>query len=413
MPPQCRDGTCLVVSEFWLRASHQDGPVLRRLLGATPMSGARDVAGIAIAAPSAASRPHLAQTAAQAGVPVVIDPLTPLWQAEQHSGDSWSNLPYARARAVRSDEVAGREHLLARSVIEFQLRHGASRIVPPYVMTRPDDGGWPDVGRSLVIATGQVMTQLGIQLPLLAFAVVAIPAHTEATADPMLTAVLDGLAQVDQPATVALCGTWPGRELGEDRLRNLHLSLQTIGQRGLPALIWRHGVAGPLLSAAGAIGYSVGAGWYESCYWVSELRARRNPPKPDTPRGGPRGIYLELFQTSVPPEIAQVLLGHRRFAGSLVCSGSNGCCGNGATEMIANPALHAVLARTAQLRAQDRIAQPTWRLSALSITHATAADRAEQMNNALARTGHNYRLPLQTYRSAAHLVENLRQRAVA
>jgi hypothetical protein len=134
--------------------------------------------------------------------------------------------------------------------------------------------------------------------------------------------VLEGLSQLSQPATVALCGTWPSREVSEDRLRNLHASLLYIRQRGLPALIWRHGIAGPLLSAAGAAGYSVGAGWYETCYWVNELNSRKNPPKADAPRGGPRGIYLELFQTSVPPEIAKILLGNRSFAGSLVCSGS-------------------------------------------------------------------------------------------
>jgi hypothetical protein len=47
------------------------------------------------------------------------------------------------------------------------------------------------------------------------------------------------------------------------------------------------------------------------------------------------------------------------------------------------------------------------------MTHATAADRAEQINSALARTDHNYRLPVQTYRSAANFAETLRQRAVA
>src|ERR1700689_341678 len=82
----------------------------------------------------AASRPQVADAAGSVGVPVLIDPLTPLWQGELREQDKWSLLPFGRSRRLTPADLNqfAIEQLTAQTV-SYQAERGATAIIPPYL----------------------------------------------------------------------------------------------------------------------------------------------------------------------------------------------------------------------------------------------------------------------------------------
>lgn len=122
------------MAELLIRAGHNDHTVVGDLLapgGAVALH--RPIDRLVVNAQTAAQRSELAQHANLAGVPYIVDPLTPLLQVDVDPEDSWvRRLSYGRAAldsaAAMSDDDKQR---LAAKVVECEQQLGATVIVPP------------------------------------------------------------------------------------------------------------------------------------------------------------------------------------------------------------------------------------------------------------------------------------------
>ncbi|WP_157680100.1 hypothetical protein [Mycobacterium dioxanotrophicus] len=125
--------------DLFLRAGRSDNLVVDELLAPATAGvpfGGRSVPmrGLVIDAPTAAAQPALRQAAEAAGLPLIVDPLTHLFQDEQVPDKGWAALnfadpdPYSPER-FREDSVLA---TLVQETLAFQLDHGASILVPPY-----------------------------------------------------------------------------------------------------------------------------------------------------------------------------------------------------------------------------------------------------------------------------------------
>ena len=112
---------------------------------------------------------HLSGVARAAGVPFLIDPETYYLQDVQHAGAPWCAVPYAQTAPVTPTELmnAGNQAALVKSVVDYQLAHGATAVIAPYVHIDRPTPGWVQVQAGLWRRTADYIEEAGINLPVI------------------------------------------------------------------------------------------------------------------------------------------------------------------------------------------------------------------------------------------------------
>ena len=124
-----------------------------------------------LAAQDVARRNELAEVAAKSGTPLLIDPMTILFQGVLAADDPWAtHVPFGRSEGYTPEALENPfvlDSIVAGS-LQFQVDHGASAIIAPYFYAdRPDS---PAFAASLaaISRTAKRMRIDGIALPLMA-----------------------------------------------------------------------------------------------------------------------------------------------------------------------------------------------------------------------------------------------------
>jgi hypothetical protein len=401
------------MAELLIRAGHNDHTVVADLLapgGAVVLH--RPIDRLVANAQTAAARRELAQSANLAGVPFIVDPLTPLLQVDVDPADPWvRRLSYGRAELVSPATMSAYDkQRLVSEVVECEQEVGATTIIPPYLLAAsPDDAAF-HVSLELMGLTARYMRRNGVNLPLMP---VFCGQHRAFAAE---SAWKDGIdrftaAAADLgPQAVALCLTPVGDAKDSyAKVLRCFLTTQRVKRAGMTTFAWRQGALGVGLSAAGLDGYETGIGVGEKAD-VREMIARRKLRPQDQPRQGgfSQMVYLEPLGRSVPHRVAETLLGDRSMRARLICDDER-CCPHGVTSMLDDPRPHAVRSRARRMVALAEMPHRSWRLHQVAKEAKTAAALAKRATLVLRAEGVETQLPATAQDALARVAEFLRR----
>jgi hypothetical protein len=342
----------------------------------------------------ARKRRQLAAAAASAGIPYLVDPLTHFWQTDLRESDKLAALPFGSTTAKVSEDFLDplrRESLIA-AVIDFQLEHGATELIAPYLYARSPEEHWFDRTLELLEATRRRMDRLAVQLPLLA----------------VLTGGHHGFAPPSKWGEGIDRFAWRAKEVGASAIA---VSLSPITPKDgygkvlatfaatarvkqlseLPTFAWRNGIYGAGITAAGMDGYETGIATSEACNIMRSLASRRPKPSEKRTGGSAPGIFLDPLGRSVPAGIGKLLLASNLKA-RVMCDDER-CCPDGAASTLARPRQHAIRMRARQLRSQEALPHTSWRLHQLAKDAAAGSTVVQQANQILQLAGVRGRLP--------------------
>jgi hypothetical protein len=402
--------------ELLIRPSVNDHKVVADLLAPLGPGVGRPLSRLVLSAQDAARNSDFRDLAAKSGTPVLIDPMTVLFQGEVAGDDPWvADVSFGRAEAYSAEELANPFILdaIAAQSLEFQVDHGATAIIPPYFYAdRPES---PSFAASLaaIVRTAKRMRSEGISLPLVPILCAQLQgfAHRpgwQAALDRFASAAID----VGPQALGLFLSPVGNGDESYSKVLDLLVAGRHVANLGVPVLAWRQGTYGPALVAAGLAGYECGMGIGES----SNARGYLNQHKPRETKGSrfsAQGTYLPALGRSVPPKIARILLSDRALRGRLVCSDVR-CCPRGAESMLASKGrLHAVRARDRYLRELAEIPDPGWRLHHVARAAASARVLATKANELLARARVPNRVHPEGYAALEQAAELLRTRGPA
>lgn len=334
-------------------------------------------------------QPQFAADAAEAAVPVSIDPMTFLLQRETAPG-GWSDLPFGSTRIVSSDELGTDLRLgeLVDNVLTFSIEHGATIIVPPYFYSSDPKGPYFIRGLRAISLMRKRLDELGSSMKLL----------------PVLCGRIDGFGRVDSFASGIDWFAAKAKDCGADNVAVLMspvgdfsdnyaktLKMFSVMARlealGLKAHAWRQGALGPALIAAGASGYETGLR-YGNRTDVSNIASNRRPLDDDKSGGGGGGHYFvpTLGRWLIPAQV-HALSEVSSTRGLIACDDGVGCCSS-LTETMTHRREHA--ARSHRRRIQEIDAMPPlieWRMNAINQNASRAVDAIVTMNKVLKRAG--------------------------
>lgn len=365
--------------------------------------------GLVADAQVAVERPSLRETADAAGMPFLVDPLTPLLADQQAPGSGWARLPYATAEKLTPSDLGHHElqDELIDHVISFQREQGATVLIPPYVYVDRRNSAWLEINRSLLSRTARYLEREDIDLPVApVFAASLLQFGPRATWAAGLDPFLATAGEMNT-RYVALSFSWSKpRTASYDAIATLMTATQHAAA-GRRVVSWRQGLYGAALTGVGATGYETGPGHGETVHYP-QLMARKRPT--DKPRGGggEANVYFTSFSRSLDRGHGQKLLENRLLRGKLVCP-ENSCCPDGSSSMINNWREHAVRARHRELVDMERMPPSTsWRLNKIARDSEIAAVNARAANDVLADGGVGWRLPTDTYRHLAEVASDIR-----
>lgn len=408
------------MAELLIRPSHNDHLVIADLLvpgGAAMLQAVRrPISRLVLDAPLAASEPQYREVAADSGTAMLIDPLTPLLQAPVDPQVAWSRLPFARSEAVPMDLFANRFYLseLVDQSVTFQVEHGASAIVAPYLYCRtPDDPAF-NTSLELLRLTARHLRENHPGMPLVA---VLCGAHRGFARQQSFAQGIDRFAAAALdlgPQTLALCLSPNGKgDEGEAKVTQLFMAAQRLKASGAHVIAWRQGLYGPALVAAGLDGYETGIGVQERTNMAAYASSRK-PGCRDGQRGPtPTPVYLEVLGRSVLSPVAACLFETRALKAELVCRDVR-CCALGAETMLnAGRRHHAVRTRARTLRDLDQMPHGAWRLQQVSKDAYAASLTARRANDALAAANVTGAIATKGYESLGKVADILCRNAQA
>lgn len=404
--------------ELLIRPALNDHEVVSNLLapGGTGIMVGRQrplVSRLVVDAPIAARRPQFAEAAAGAGIPFLVDPLTPLLHGALRDEDPWSKLPFGRPGEVAPAEFSARterERYVAE-VLEFELSHGATAVIPPYPYVSAADDPWFLVALDWIRLTRIEMERNGVALPLVA---VVCAQLMKMGAEKTWNIGLDRFASAVRDAgahAVGLCLSPAGD--GKDsyhKLWRLFLAMSRLKTvSGLPVIAWRQGIYGPALVAAGLDGYETGIGISEQSNIRSNIAARR-PPKPGQKpgRGGAAGVFVEPLGRSLNPRVARRLLENQSMRAKVMCTDER-CCPQGVLSTLEHPREHAVRSRGRGLATLAALPARPWRLNHVAMNAQAAVTLAQQANRLLANAGESLRIQTTSLEALGRVTEELRR----
>jgi hypothetical protein len=401
-------------SELLIRPGFNDHKVIADLLAPAP--GSRPISRLVLNAPDAVRQPIYAELAAKSGTPVIVDPLTTLLQAEVDPSDPWvREVAFGTpapldAESLRNPFVLDR---LVAEVVEFQVEHGATVIVPPYFYSPSPDSAEFEASLAAIARTARRLRADGIALPVMPILCAQLRSFLHR---PRWQASLDRFtaAAIDiGPQTIAVQFS-PLGEGGESyaKLLDVIVGARHLRSAGVPTIAWRQGVFGNALVAAGLDGYECGMGIGEQSKAKAFMASRA--PRHDSRRGGfsAEGIFVAALGRSLPPKVARLLLEDRALLGRLVCD-SVRCCPHGAESMLSSKGRpHAVRSRARGLAEIDEIPNLDWRLHHVAKEAASGYVAATKANEVLEKSGLPNRLKPETYASLEQVADQLRGQGV-
>jgi hypothetical protein len=359
----------------------------------------------------AQARPELAEAASAAGVGVLIDPLTPLWQGELRAQDKWAQLPFGTAQVLDGGRLGNpfvRKDLTARAV-SFQADQGATAIIPPYPYVSGPNDPMFQVGLDFIRGTARYMREAGIALPMIPVLCAQLQRFGGEKSWRNGIDHFTNVAVDLGPESIALCLSPAGNGADSyNKVRRLFAAARHVKQTGVGVVAWRQGVYGHGLVAAGLDGYETGIGTREQCNIAGSI-ASRKPPKPGTKRrgGGPSvGIYIEPLRRSVSPRVGETLLGHRSLRPKVMCDDER-CCPDGAASTLDQRRHHAVRSRAREMAALEAQPHVAWRLHQVAKDARAAQDLAIQANRVLREAGIPEQLGTANMASLAQVTEHL------
>lgn len=369
--------------------------------------------GIVVDATTAVVQPDLADAAEAAGLPFMVDPLTPLLQDMQAPDNAWAALPFAQPEPMTASDLASgamQDELIDRS-IRFQIENGASVVTPPYFYAKDLADPWFAVQISSNRRTAAYLAQENITLPVAP--VLAANLRTFGVQTSWSLGVDEFIASV-QDMNVRHVGLAfsASRAKNGDTEDRLSAYLGTVAHLAgkAPIMAWRQGHYGLAAIAAGAMGYQTGPGTDERCDLANFARSRRPKTEGSSGFGTTRFIYAELFGRSFPEKVAATMLENRQLKASLVCIDSR-CCPDGSSSMLDHWRQHALRSRARQLDEIRQMPDAAWRLNKIATQADRAATAARTANEILAEAGLRERVPERSFRSLATVAEAMRRNA--
>lgn len=390
-----------MAAQLTVRAGAADAVLMRRIFGVDGSVAASYRPAQLVVDAQVVAGTDLGTTARTAGVPFLVDPLTHYLQDAQHPGHPWTRLPFgASAPAFPSDVMrTARAQQLVEDVIDFQLSHGATKIIAPYVHIERPDSGWVGGQISLWRATRSALDARSESLPLIAIVAMGwrcMAGRTTASLGLLWDALRDlAPAEVALAASKSHEGTKPHERLVDMLILTRELS------RSWPVTMWQQGLLGEAGVAAGAQGYECGIGWRERCDLNQAMALHRRPPATDSPRG-PRPVYVPAFGRSVQKATIATIRQHPALWRSIICADPT-CCPPGGVSLLADARRHAVVSRARELAVLGAATTPAWAWGRLADKSEHGLKLAERVNRVApnkVQTG-----PL----SAVHLVASARR----
>ncbi len=403
---------------LFVRAGYNDNLVVDQMVAPAASGlpfgrGRVPMDGLVLDATSAANRPSFRDSCEAAGLPLMIDPLTHLFQDEQEPGKGWAALGFAGAAKADPDEFdsAGVQDELIERALTFQLDHGATTLIAPYFHARSLKDPWFRIQLSINKRTASFVRSEGVHVPIAGLLAGSLRAFGPVASwaegvDAFITS-FDGVEL--RHVLLALSTSVAPAGDTEDRLGTY---LSTVGHvsRRVPVIAWRQGQYGLAAVASGAVGYQTGPASDERCDLPGHGRNRRPQPGPDRSGGTSRRVYFGAFGRSVSARAAEILLTAGSIRGGLTCT-SPACCPDGASSMLSSWRQHAIRARSRELDELASMPDASWRLNHVAREAERAADRARVANEILAGAGLTEHVPEGSYRALAAVTDALRDAA--
>lgn len=291
------------MAQLLIRPSLNDHEVVADLV-APPVAQLRrprpPIAQVVVNARLASRRTRFAEAANEAGIPLLVDPMTPLLQSPIDPKNSWATLPFAVAESVAIADL-NPEQLVA-AVVDFQVAQGATRIIAPYLYgSGPADPAFA-MSIRLVAHTAQYLEEANIPLPMTAIFCGQLRAFARREAQSTGIDRFVAAARDHGVATLGLCVSPAGAPTDSyAKVAEVFRLAAAIANSGIPGIAWRQGIYGPALVAAGLDGYETGIGTQEQTN-ISRQASNRKEKEPDGKKrsGGGPGVYLEPLGRSVP-----------------------------------------------------------------------------------------------------------------
>jgi hypothetical protein len=368
------------MAELLIRASTQDAALLRRIYGldGRKPAAARPARIVVDAHVPASSRGDGVVTAARrAGVPLLIDPQTFYLQSAQHAGASWALLPYGQSNQLSPADfdAFAQEDLVAR-VIDYQVSHGATAIIPPYVHLDRFNSEWINVQAGLWHRTRKHLEREKISLPVTAVLAVGWRLLQPVQGPAALAPALAALSALT-PREIALAASKADQGLHtHDRVMDLVLMIERL-RRNYPVIAWQQGHLGEISVAAGAVGYECGIGWREGCDLGTAANAHRKSPS-SGPRAA-RPVFVPKLGRSIPKRSLEAIRKHRDLWMRMICLDA-GCCPPGGSGLLGDARAHTVTQRARSLDQTAQIDRPVWRWQHLADIADDGLDLATRIN---------------------------------
>lgn len=373
------------MAELVLRGRHNDQRVIDELL-TDPASllprQARFIRRIVVDATAVIHTDQFARTALGTGTQLLVDPQTGLLTTVQGEENPWARLPFATNVNVTVQDLtstAARARLI-EEVVEFQLDHGGTAVIPPYLHLPDTMTVAAKVQRRLLTETAHyVRSELGLGYDI--FPVVSVDRRSVSLESSLwgegLGRLLRTAASVSdgRPFALGLSGT----SLTGSSIHKMSRIWRRAAQVG-PFIAWHAGDVGLLAVTMGAQGYEVGMCATERC----DVRGEQRNRAPGNGGPGPRytGVYIESLGRSISKSAATALSRIQGMQGDLGCLDA-ACCPAGFSSMLGTGRRqHAVRRRIADLEALDGIGARGWRLHHLQQRAADAAASAARIRRA-------------------------------
>jgi len=404
------------MSELVIRGRHNDHRVLQELLGAggVTLEQSQRLRRVVVDATAVASQPLFATAAADSGKQLLVDPQTPFLEAAQHPQDTWARLPFASAaRLTMADfQSPAQRDALIDGVVTFQIDHGATAIIPPYIYVTDLDGPHAQVQRDLWTRTADYLDGAGVRYPLLPVLAVSrqkVPIAAAAWRASLGNLVLSASGLTDGPIGLALSSS-----SAHHSADGLHRSMTIWRHTASIArfLAWNCGDLGPLAVAIGAAGYESGLCGAERCNMPEKIQSRSGLPEP-----GPRwyGAYVHTLNRSLTRSAVEDMLTVSQLHGALACPDPD-CCSSGSGIVGRARRQHAARSRLEELCRLDRIGAVHWKLHRLEQQAADAAAIAGRMAKLAKKRGYRIGVSAAPYEAMAlqlRAVQETNRRAVS
>lgn len=362
---------------------------------------------LVVEAQTAYRRPRFAEAASQAGVPLLIDPMTIVGGGAVRESDPWLGLPYSEEARLPTSVSALDREVLVRNVVEFELDQGATSVVPPYYYaTSPSDPVF-DLNLLLIRETALFMQNRTIDMPLVPiFCGRLQPFASSEDWDSGFGRFVTLVRDVNTDI-VGLCLSPVGD--GKERVGKLlpmFRAMQRIA-KDVRVVGWRQGVYGPALVAAGARGYETGLATGEQCDVPGIVSRRRRERKKNSGGGGP-GMFMEALGKSLPISVSEILMADDQLRAQLMCVDAT-CCPDGLESTRDDKRGHALRSRARQLRDLERQPHKRWRLYQVERSAYNAVTLAQQANRVLENSDVTARIHVGGMTALAEVARILRE----